>query len=99
MHVKDRPHHLLHQLCCYLLGETRAAIFDDTVEELTASTKLHDEVNVSRIFEGFIKLDYVGMVQDFHYLYLVGDCLGIHRTLTDTLYCADSSSSLVDGSL
>ncbi len=52
--------HLLENESCVLLG--KVFLFNDSLEELTSATNLHDQVYITFVFEKLIQLNHMRMV-------------------------------------
>ena len=67
------------------LGFGEALVGCDPVEELAARAELHHQVNVARVLVGFVELDDVGMIHEFHDLDFLLECILVrHRALLNT---------------
>lgn len=69
MKVTDRNHKLEHYFGCLFLFEA-FAVRENDVEKLTASAELGDDIVFFAVFEGFVELEYIWMVQTFQNIYL-----------------------------
>mmetsp|Transcript_27553 Transcript_27553/g.64213 ORF Transcript_27553/g.64213 Transcript_27553/m.64213 type:complete len:521 (-) Transcript_27553:8-1570(-) len=64
VHVVYRTKHLLHHHGGLHLGEVPK--LDDSIEQLAAGAKLHDQVHLHLVLEGLVQLDDVRVVHDCH---------------------------------
>mmetsp|Transcript_65300 Transcript_65300/g.181581 ORF Transcript_65300/g.181581 Transcript_65300/m.181581 type:complete len:487 (-) Transcript_65300:174-1634(-) len=94
MHVINCADDLLHDnRRLHLCEVTR---LDDAVEKFSTCAKLHDEINVFPVLEGFVKLDNVGMVHHLHDGNLLLEAFDVlHVVLGNRLHSAACPGGLV----
>mmetsp|Transcript_7809 Transcript_7809/g.21330 ORF Transcript_7809/g.21330 Transcript_7809/m.21330 type:complete len:331 (+) Transcript_7809:626-1618(+) len=93
VHVVDRSHNLLHQDGCLDFG--KMAGLNDPVEQLTATAKLHDQVDAAMVLKGLIQLDDVRVVQQLHDGNLLFEAVDVlHLGLRNRLHSSDGVSPL-----
>ncbi len=94
MHVVDGTNDLLHENSCMNLG--KGPRLNDAIKELSAGTKLHDEIDVKMVLECLVQLDDVWVIHDFHQSNLLLKTIDIcHSGLWNRLHSSNTICGFV----